>query len=59
MIDITQQGEYNGAFKAGSPDDDCFETEMKFYDYGFVEKFDITINTDSLDLDEAGGVDIH
>ena len=58
MMDITQKGKYKGAFKARSPDDGCFETEVQCYDSGFVKKFEISIDTDTgLDLDE--GFDIY
>ena len=59
VIDITEEGKYNGAIKTGSPDDGCLETEVKFHDSGFVEEFEIAIDTDDgVDIDEAGEGDI-
>ena len=59
-MNITKKGKYNGAINTGSPDDGCLETEVKFHDSGFVEEFEIAIDTDDgVDIDEAGPGDIY
>jgi hypothetical protein len=43
----------------GSPDDDCFEREVKMYDSGFVKEYEIEIDLDDgFDIDEAGNGDM-
>ncbi|XSG82866.1 MAG: hypothetical protein ACPW61_03550 [Methyloligella sp. ZOD6] len=40
---------------AGSPDDACFEREVKLYESGSVKKYEISIDLDDgFDIDEAG-----
>ncbi len=43
----------------GSPDDSCFEREVKLYDSGSVKKYEIAIDLDDgFDIDEAGEGDL-